>query len=41
MIMANPEPLPEGRYKVAWLNRRKGYVPTVVLTVSSGASHGR
>lgn len=43
MIMTNPDPLPEGRYKVVWLNRRAGYVPTVELTISGDSwtlSHG-
>ena len=28
MVMTNPDPLPEGRYKAVWLNRREGYAPT-------------
>lgn len=34
LIMANPDPMPAGRYKVVWLNRRPGYVPTVELTIT-------
>lgn len=34
LIMVNPDPLPPGRYKVVWLNRRAGYVPTVELTIT-------
>ena len=34
LIMVNPDPMPPGRYKVVWLNRRAGYVPTVELTIT-------
>lgn len=34
LIMDPPEPLPEGRYKLVWLNRRAGATSDVTLTVT-------